>query len=139
MKNRNIPAKHSRNKSGAGYHATNKDYNRQKLKRETNMYAELPKEPVASLWEDIKALEKKHKCKIFEYCDVDELREQMENYTFFVDNMLVGKLTDKQLIDALDYAYSKSDSYTDWEGYMDYCHDYLADLFNDRGQLKEIV
>ena len=49
------------------------------------------------------------------------------------------KLTDKQLIDALDYAYSKSDSYTDWEGYMDYCHDYLADLFNDRGQLKEIV
>ena len=149
MKNRNIPAKHSRNKSGAGYHASDRDYNRQKLKRETNMYANdfikaeigdqsgKTFEHEGSLWEDIKAIEKKWKCKIFEYCDVEELKERMEDYAYFVDNMLIGKLNDKHFQDALEYAHSKGDCYTDWENYMDYCHDYLADLFDESGKLKE--
>ncbi len=123
MKIRNLTAKYSSHKGGR--HTSAKDYNRQQLKQETKQMSEESKEPEftkSNAWSDLSKWEKANDVIVYGYLDADEIQERFEGHEGW-------QYYDRNaILEAMKFAYDKSNMDWTYEDYLDTIDDFLADM-----------
>ena len=74
-----------------------------------------------SLWETLQAVEKFYECTIYGVLELQEVEEYLSEFC----DMDTSKYSKKTILNAIDYAYNKVDSASEYEIYMDRVIDYL--------------
>ena len=123
MKIRNLTAKYSSHKGGR--HTSAKDYNRQQLKQETKQMSDESKEPkftVSQSWKELSEWEKANDVLIYGYLDAQEILEHFEGeegWQYYDKNAI---------LEAMRYAWDKSEIEWTYQDYLETITDFLADM-----------
>ena len=123
MKIKNLTAKYSTHKGGA--HASAKDYDRQQLKQELKQMTEESKAPdfsVSQSWQELSKWEKANDIIIYGYLDAVEILEHFEGNEGW-------QYSDKNaILEAMNFAYDRSETHWNYEDYLETIGDFLADM-----------
>ena len=123
MKIKNLTAKYNTHKGGA--HASAKDYDRQQLKQELKQMTDESKEPkftVSQSWKELGEWEKANDVLIYGYLDAQEILEHFEGEEGW-------QYKDKNaILEAMEYAWDKSQIEWTYHDYLETIGDFLADM-----------
>ena len=123
MKIKNLTAKYNTHKGGA--HASAKDYDRQQLKQELKQMTEESKAPdfsVSQSWQELSKWEKANDVIIYGYLDAVEILEHFEGNEGW-------QYYDKGIVlEAMKYAYDKSNIDWTYQDFLETIGDFLANI-----------
>ena len=123
MKIKNLTAKYNTHKGGA--HASAKDYDRQQLKQELKQMTEESKAPdfsVSQSWQELSKWEKANDIIIYGYLDAVEILEHFEGNEGW-------QYYDKGIVlEAMKYAYDKSNIDWTYQDFLETIGDFLANI-----------